>query len=73
MGKHHGQRAKARTCVATMTNLPARFAALINIFCASATFATGISIPKSPRATMTPTPAGHLKGHCCIDNHHNEM
>mmetsp|Transcript_5733 Transcript_5733/g.18938 ORF Transcript_5733/g.18938 Transcript_5733/m.18938 type:complete len:272 (+) Transcript_5733:817-1632(+) len=42
-------------CVATITNLPAMLHLVIIIFCASATFSEGISIPRSPRATITPS------------------
>ena len=42
-------------CVAQMTNFPAMLHLVIIIFCASATFSEGISMPRSPRATMTPS------------------
>ena len=38
-----------------MTYLPAMLHLVIIIFCASATFSEGISMPRSPRATMTPS------------------
>mmetsp|Transcript_62233 Transcript_62233/g.173879 ORF Transcript_62233/g.173879 Transcript_62233/m.173879 type:complete len:222 (+) Transcript_62233:88-753(+) len=41
-------------CVAVMTGLPARLHLAIIIFCARKTFSGGISMPKSPRATMMP-------------------
>ena len=42
-------------CVAQMTNLPAMLHFVIIIFWASATFSEGISMPRSPRATITPS------------------
>merc|ERR1712060_799207 len=42
-------------CVAVMTGLPAMLASRIIIFWARKTFSGGISIPKSPRATMIPS------------------
>mmetsp|Transcript_16021 Transcript_16021/g.47544 ORF Transcript_16021/g.47544 Transcript_16021/m.47544 type:complete len:378 (-) Transcript_16021:455-1588(-) len=42
-------------CVAVTMNLPAMLALVIIIFCASGTFSTGISMPRSPRATMMPS------------------
>mmetsp|Transcript_8449 Transcript_8449/g.35345 ORF Transcript_8449/g.35345 Transcript_8449/m.35345 type:complete len:287 (-) Transcript_8449:1421-2281(-) len=42
-------------CVAQMANRPATFAFVMSIFCASATFCDGISMPRSPRATMMPS------------------
>mmetsp|Transcript_19420 Transcript_19420/g.48537 ORF Transcript_19420/g.48537 Transcript_19420/m.48537 type:complete len:366 (-) Transcript_19420:508-1605(-) len=41
--------------VAQITNLPAMLHLVIIIFCASATFSEGISMPRSPRATITPS------------------
>mmetsp|Transcript_30979 Transcript_30979/g.70144 ORF Transcript_30979/g.70144 Transcript_30979/m.70144 type:complete len:201 (-) Transcript_30979:515-1117(-) len=41
--------------VAVMTGLPARLHLVIIIFCATNTFSGGISMPKSPRATMMPS------------------
>ena len=42
-------------CVAQMQNLPAMLHLVIIIFWARATFSEGISMPRSPRATMTPS------------------
>ena len=42
-------------CVAVTTNLPAMLHLVMSIFCARATFSDGISMPRSPRATMTPS------------------
>mmetsp|Transcript_30650 Transcript_30650/g.82006 ORF Transcript_30650/g.82006 Transcript_30650/m.82006 type:complete len:212 (+) Transcript_30650:821-1456(+) len=42
-------------CVAVITNFPAMLHLVMIIFCASATFSDGISIPRSPRATMIPS------------------
>ena len=42
-------------CVAQMTNLPAMLHLVIIIFCARQTFSDGISMPRSPRATITPS------------------
>ena len=42
-------------CVAQMTNLPAMLHFVIIIFCARATFSEGISMPRSPLATMMPS------------------
>ena len=39
-------------CVATTTGLPARRAARVICFCTPGTFSSGISTPRSPRATM---------------------
>jgi len=48
-------------CVAQITGFPAILHFEINIFCAINTFSAGISIPKSPRATITPSDASILK------------
>ena len=42
-------------CVAQMTKRPATLDLVMSIFCASGTFSEGISMPRSPRATMTPS------------------
>ena len=42
-------------CVAVMTGFPARFAFLIIIFWTQKMRSRGISIPRSPRATMIPS------------------
>mmetsp|Transcript_12870 Transcript_12870/g.40647 ORF Transcript_12870/g.40647 Transcript_12870/m.40647 type:complete len:223 (+) Transcript_12870:571-1239(+) len=42
-------------CVAVITGLPTRLHLLIIIFCAANTFSIGISEPRSPRATITPS------------------
>mmetsp|Transcript_67918 Transcript_67918/g.162591 ORF Transcript_67918/g.162591 Transcript_67918/m.162591 type:complete len:253 (-) Transcript_67918:45-803(-) len=42
-------------CVAVTTNFPAMLHFVISHFCARATFSDGISIPRSPRATMMPS------------------
>ena len=47
-------------CVAVMTNLPASWHLLTIIFCASATFSGGISIARSPRATMMPSASAKI-------------
>eukprot|EP00835_Amoeboradix_gromovi_P005592 NODE_540_length_6936_cov_0.673102.p4 type:complete len:161 gc:universal NODE_540_length_6936_cov_0.673102:4075-3593(-) len=44
-------------CVAHITGLPTMLHLLIIIFCATKTFSNGISIPRSPRATITPSVA----------------
>ena len=44
-------------CVAVMTGLPSRLALRIIIFWAMNTFSIGISMPRSPRATMMPSAA----------------
>lgn len=43
------------TCVAQMTGLPAELQRPIIIFWAIKTFSGGISMPRSPRATITPS------------------
>lgn len=43
------------TCVAQMTGLPAELQRPIIIFWAMKTFSAGISIPRSPLATITPS------------------
>ena len=48
------------TCVATMTGFPALLHFPIIIFCARKTFSGGISMPRSPRATMTPSVASRI-------------
>lgn len=45
----------ALTCVAQMTGLPAELQRPIIIFWAMKTFSAGISIPRSPLATITPS------------------
>ena len=40
-------------CVATTTGLPARLADRVICFCSPGTFSSGISTPRSPRATIT--------------------
>mmetsp|Transcript_5899 Transcript_5899/g.17789 ORF Transcript_5899/g.17789 Transcript_5899/m.17789 type:complete len:233 (+) Transcript_5899:597-1295(+) len=47
-------------CVATMTGLPALLQVLIIIFWARKTFSGGISMPRSPRATMTASQASTM-------------
>mmetsp|Transcript_13131 Transcript_13131/g.33535 ORF Transcript_13131/g.33535 Transcript_13131/m.33535 type:complete len:200 (-) Transcript_13131:596-1195(-) len=47
-------------CVAQMTGFPARLHLAIIIFCAMKTFSGGISIPRSPRATMTPSVSSRI-------------
>ncbi len=42
-------------CVAVMTGIPKRFAVLIRRFWTRGTSSAGISTPKSPRATITPS------------------
>mmetsp|Transcript_13781 Transcript_13781/g.37702 ORF Transcript_13781/g.37702 Transcript_13781/m.37702 type:complete len:284 (+) Transcript_13781:159-1010(+) len=42
-------------CVAVMTGLPLRLAFLIIIFCTQKIRSSGISMPRSPRATMMPS------------------
>ena len=42
-------------CVAQMTKRPATLALVMSIFCASADLLEGISMPRSPRATMMPS------------------
>jgi hypothetical protein len=41
-------------CVAIITNLPAYKHFLFIIFCNKIIFSNGVSIPKSPRATIIP-------------------
>ena len=43
------------TCVATMTGMPRRRARRVMSFCAVGTRSSGISRPRSPRATITPS------------------
>mmetsp|Transcript_1406 Transcript_1406/g.4254 ORF Transcript_1406/g.4254 Transcript_1406/m.4254 type:complete len:305 (+) Transcript_1406:1338-2252(+) len=47
-------------CVAQMQGLPATLHFAIIIFCARNTFSDGISMPRSPRATMTPSVAARI-------------
>mmetsp|Transcript_2925 Transcript_2925/g.7474 ORF Transcript_2925/g.7474 Transcript_2925/m.7474 type:complete len:219 (-) Transcript_2925:523-1179(-) len=47
-------------CVAVITGLPTRLHCDIIIFCATKTFSGGISMPKSPRATMIPSLASQI-------------
>mmetsp|Transcript_22756 Transcript_22756/g.54077 ORF Transcript_22756/g.54077 Transcript_22756/m.54077 type:complete len:219 (-) Transcript_22756:398-1054(-) len=47
-------------CVATTHGLPACRHLLIIIFCSRKTFSGGISMPRSPRATMTPSVAARI-------------
>ena len=42
-------------CVAVITGIPRRFAVLISCFWAIGTSSAGISTPRSPRATITPS------------------
>ena len=51
---------RERTCVAQMTGLPILMHRPIIIFCARKTFSGGISIPRSPRATMIPSHASKI-------------
>lgn len=48
------------TWVAHITGLPATLHLAIIIFCARNTFSVGISIPKSPRATIMPSDASMI-------------
>mmetsp|Transcript_3716 Transcript_3716/g.8476 ORF Transcript_3716/g.8476 Transcript_3716/m.8476 type:complete len:232 (+) Transcript_3716:625-1320(+) len=47
-------------CVAVITGLPIKLHRAIIIFCAKKTFSGGISMPKSPRATMMPSLASTM-------------
>mmetsp|Transcript_118287 Transcript_118287/g.307237 ORF Transcript_118287/g.307237 Transcript_118287/m.307237 type:complete len:300 (-) Transcript_118287:744-1643(-) len=47
-------------CVAVTTGLPNVLQTLIIIFCATKTFSGGISMPRSPRATMMPSLASQI-------------
>ena len=47
-------------CVAQMTGLPARLHFAIIDFCARKTFSAGISMPRSPRATITPSVSARI-------------
>mmetsp|Transcript_77332 Transcript_77332/g.194487 ORF Transcript_77332/g.194487 Transcript_77332/m.194487 type:complete len:294 (-) Transcript_77332:515-1396(-) len=47
-------------CVAVTTGLPIKLQRAIIIFCARKTFSGGISMPKSPRATMMPSLASQI-------------
>mmetsp|Transcript_119340 Transcript_119340/g.349237 ORF Transcript_119340/g.349237 Transcript_119340/m.349237 type:complete len:219 (+) Transcript_119340:730-1386(+) len=47
-------------CVAVITGLPTRLQCAIIIFCATKTFSGGISMPRSPRATMMPSLASQM-------------
>ena len=47
-------------CVAQMTGLPARLHFAIIAFCARKTFSAGISMLRSPRATMTPSVSARI-------------
>mmetsp|Transcript_27326 Transcript_27326/g.81559 ORF Transcript_27326/g.81559 Transcript_27326/m.81559 type:complete len:236 (-) Transcript_27326:336-1043(-) len=47
-------------CVATTQGLPAARHLAIIIFCSRKTFSGGISMPRSPRATMTPSVAARI-------------
>mmetsp|Transcript_40492 Transcript_40492/g.106845 ORF Transcript_40492/g.106845 Transcript_40492/m.106845 type:complete len:234 (+) Transcript_40492:1415-2116(+) len=47
-------------CVAQMTGLPAMLHLAIIIFCARKTFSAGISMPRSPRATITPSVSARI-------------
>ena len=47
-------------CVAVTTGLPAALHFSIMSFCARKIFSVGISIPKSPRATITPSEASRM-------------
>mmetsp|Transcript_52254 Transcript_52254/g.155929 ORF Transcript_52254/g.155929 Transcript_52254/m.155929 type:complete len:201 (-) Transcript_52254:150-752(-) len=47
-------------CVAVITGLPTRLQCAIIIFCATKTFSGGISMPRSPRATMMPSLASAM-------------
>eukprot|EP00959_Pyramimonas_sp_CCMP1952_P321374 6724971-Pyramimonas_sp.AAC.1 len=49
-------------CVAQITNLPAMLHLVMICFCARATFSEGISMPRSPRATITPSCGRRRKG-----------
>merc|ERR1719361_3242687 len=48
-------------CVATITGFPTMLHLEIIIFCAKNTFSAAISIPKSPRATMTPSTSRRME------------
>mmetsp|Transcript_7613 Transcript_7613/g.18859 ORF Transcript_7613/g.18859 Transcript_7613/m.18859 type:complete len:228 (+) Transcript_7613:128-811(+) len=50
----------ASISVAVTTNLPAALVFLIIIFCAIQIFSMGISIPKSPRATIMPSDSSRI-------------
>mmetsp|Transcript_18440 Transcript_18440/g.69776 ORF Transcript_18440/g.69776 Transcript_18440/m.69776 type:complete len:243 (+) Transcript_18440:617-1345(+) len=47
-------------CVAQITGFPRRLQHLIMYFCATNTFSKGISMPRSPRATMIPSDASRM-------------
>ena len=47
-------------CVAQTIGLPARLQRPIIIFCARKIFSVGISMPRSPRATITPSVASRI-------------
>ena len=47
-------------CVATMTGLPTALHFSTIIFCAIVTSVSGISTPRSPRATMMPSDAARI-------------
>mmetsp|Transcript_53731 Transcript_53731/g.142399 ORF Transcript_53731/g.142399 Transcript_53731/m.142399 type:complete len:222 (+) Transcript_53731:465-1130(+) len=51
--------------VAVTTGLPATLHLLMIIFCAMATFSTGISTPMSPRATMMPSLSARIWSKFC--------
>mmetsp|Transcript_4303 Transcript_4303/g.11017 ORF Transcript_4303/g.11017 Transcript_4303/m.11017 type:complete len:209 (-) Transcript_4303:482-1108(-) len=52
--------------VAQMMGLPARLHLAIIIFCATKTFSAGISMPRSPRATITPSVTFRISSKFCM-------
>ncbi len=52
------------TCVATITGLPAWRARRVISFCARGTRSSGISRPRSPRATITASQASRISSRC---------
>lgn len=55
-----------RACVAQMTGFPARLQRPIIIFWARKTFSAGISMPRSPRATMMPSLASRISSNLTL-------
>ena len=52
------------TCVATMTGMPRCCAPRVMVFCARGTCSSGISSPRSPRATMTASHDSRISLRC---------
>ena len=52
-------------CVATTTGLPIRRPRRVMRFCTPGTASSGISTPRSPRATITPSASSMIASSCC--------